>query len=811
MDETQYLDPEQDPILEMYRKLREANRSPEESSTPVTQTIKIDPATGEQTMTIKGSPRDLSSANPLTPTISQPGPVSPTAYNQFIAQKESGGNPNIGYHNLDKSTAYGSYGITAPSYQDIQKNNPAFANRPITSLSPEEQNQAMNTYTAQNAKYLQSYGVEPTPGNLAGAHFLGARGLSDYLKSGTISPQAAAANGGEDRVRQILAQRMTGAPGGGTAQAARPSMQPVSAPATNQQELRNDQGQLVGSETPAQIMSAVQPTGQAQGPGTDLMDPEGWAERFAGAQRDPKMVAEMAFDKNAPKWVRGVAEQHLGNFVDQKRAEQAAQELFAKAQETGDFKPVMREAQRSGSEGSWVKYMLFQAMHLTAAADLEASKLGLGNKTIASTGPGGERGLITYDSRGNPVSGVRSDGTAISGTQLLDWASGQGNKTVAAQGPKGEAGMITLDAQGAPIRGVRADGTPITGNELIAWAAQGPYSQTNRYSSTEGIHLVPGTGQQVVKVFDNRTGKTFWQDVATGDKYTGRAIPKPQSIETSAVKEENRQAIQGQWVGPNASNRAAGAYIGEFNQKNGTNIGIRQVSPGVSEYIDLNTNRPAVDANGNFAVTPGVSQARPVAPSQLPPAQAPNQAAPAPATNAPETSLSKLPKPPVMERGESPAAFTAREKAWSETYGKQYDQTVKNTKIIQNILPDINKMKDLIAKSTSSGLGSNVDSVGNWLGYSTEGATAIAAIAPLANQILMGVQRFEGPQSDRDVASYKEASGKLADPTVPAAQKQAAFNTIIEIMKRNAPELDWASIENPASKTKTGVPYKVIR
>jgi len=64
----------------------------------------------------------------------------------------------------------------------------------------------------------------------------------------------------------------------------------------------------------------------------------------------------------------------------------------------------------------------------------------------------------------------------------------------------------------------------------------------------------------------------------------------------------------------------------------------------------------------------------------------------------------------------------------------------------------------------------------------------------LASKVLMGVQRFEGPQSDKDVASYKEAAGRLSDPTVPAKQKQAAFNTIIEIMKRNAPELDWSSI-----------------
>lgn len=40
---------------------------------PVTQTIKTDPVTGQQTMTISGSPQDLSAANPFTPTVAMPG------------------------------------------------------------------------------------------------------------------------------------------------------------------------------------------------------------------------------------------------------------------------------------------------------------------------------------------------------------------------------------------------------------------------------------------------------------------------------------------------------------------------------------------------------------------------------------------------------------------------------------------------------------------------------------------------------------------------------------------------------------------
>lgn len=991
MDENQYLD--QDPVLEMYRKLRERN----EKAQPVTQTIKIDPKTGKQTMTISGSTEDLSSANPFTPTVSQPAaatmsgdqmlqgylasrprgqlntmnpvsPVSPMDGSQFNPnlqgrQPDFGGYPGQANPNQAPRAQFLSQQTTAPvspqaqlqqeggmagevfdiktgkpiAPQETFQKNPALyppnfnpSIHMATSIWPDNETSGMKT-DAEKTQYYRdrANGLKPTPNYAPGTE---PKGYVAPAKPVVPGPNAVTPN-------------------------------------TSANTSANTS---VANTTPGQM-----------GPGTELMDPEGWAQRFTGAQQDPRMVAEMAFDPNAPKWVRGVAEQHLSNFVDQKRAEKAAQELFAKAQETGDMRPVMREAQRSGSEGSWIKYLLFQGMNLHAAADLEANKLGLKNRTTAAIGPNGESGMITVDGNGNPVSGVRADGTAITGTKLLEWASSQGNKTIPSQGPNGESGVLTYNSQGAPVGGVRADGTAITGKELYAWAALGPLNQANRYTSTEGIHLVPGTGQQVVKVFDQKTGKTFWQDVKSGEKYLGSANPVPQSIQTAASKEENRQAIQGKWIGPNASNRAAGDFVGKFNQENGTNIGIRQVSPGVSEYVDLNTGRTAVDAGGNFIVTPATSGAvnpatvstvannpnslkeiigrneggqagydaifgfgGPGGDKSIPAANggrnlsqmsigealkimdsrmkdnaggagkygflpgtvrglmksaglteqdqfsgenqeklyevmtqmntaslrqagvdptprniylaqaigagnvarvvdpanaqknvadmlgfAPGSAArktnpqldttaerylsmmanktagvssaanAAPAAAA-ETSLSKLPKAPAFREpgfeNEPPAAFTARSKAWAETYGKQYEQTVKNVKLVQDVLPFINDMKGLIDKSTSSGIGAVYDTVGSWVGYSPEGATAIAKIAPLANKILMSVQRFEGPQSDKDVASYKEASGKLADPTVPSAQKQAAFETIIEIMKRNAPELDWASIEKPS-------------
>jgi hypothetical protein len=133
----------------------------------------------------------------------------------YTAQMESGNNPNIGLHQPGKGTAYGTYGITAPAYADIQKANPKFAGRAISDLTPAEQGEAFQTLQAVNQQQLSRQGVAPTPENARLAHFLGATGAANYLKTGQISPQAAAANGGLQKALQIAQQRLAGTSGPG--------------------------------------------------------------------------------------------------------------------------------------------------------------------------------------------------------------------------------------------------------------------------------------------------------------------------------------------------------------------------------------------------------------------------------------------------------------------------------------------------------------------------------------------------------------------------------------------------------------------
>jgi hypothetical protein len=125
----------------------------------------------------------------------------------FTRGKESSGNFDIGYHNLDKSSAFGAYGLTEAAYKDIQKADPYFAKKPITDLSADDQTTAFKVYENVLADQLRAKEIEPTTENLRGAYLLGAQGLKNWQTKGELSEEAIKANGGRDKLISIIKDR----------------------------------------------------------------------------------------------------------------------------------------------------------------------------------------------------------------------------------------------------------------------------------------------------------------------------------------------------------------------------------------------------------------------------------------------------------------------------------------------------------------------------------------------------------------------------------------------------------------------------
>lgn len=98
-------------------------------------------------------------------------------------------------------------------------------------------------------------------------------------------------------------------------------------------------------------------------------------------------------------------------------------------------------------------------------------------------------------------------------------------------------------------------------------------------------------------------------------------------------------------------------------------------------------------------------------------------------------------------------------------------------------LTEITKEGGLIDQSTGSGAGRLVDLGAGFFGKATKGARTIGKLQPIADLTLKLVPRFEGPQSDKDTKSYKEAAGELANPNLPTEIRKDAGKTVLRLMK----------------------------
>jgi hypothetical protein len=129
------------------------------------------------------------------------------------------------------------------------------------------------------------------------------------------------------------------------------------------------------------------------------------------------------------------------------------------------------------------------------------------------------------------------------------------------------------------------------------------------------------------------------------------------------------------------------------------------------------------------------------------------------------------------------APVKGKPSAFAEKTAAQKVQMGKDLNFAITQLSDITKDGGLIDQSTGSGIGRGVDIGAGLFGQATKGAIAIGKIAPVADLVLKMVPRFEGPQSNKDTQSYKEAAGQLADPTLPTAIRKEAGKTVLRLMK----------------------------
>lgn len=98
----------------------------------------------------------------------------------------------------------------------------------------------------------------------------------------------------------------------------------------------------------------------------------------------------------------------------------------------------------------------------------------------------------------------------------------------------------------------------------------------------------------------------------------------------------------------------------------------------------------------------------------------------------------------------------------------------------------LDEAEKLVKVAPGSLIGAGGALVQRGVGVSTKASQAQAQLNALQASLMMRMPRMEGPQSDKDVALYREQAGRIADPTIPAGDKIAAIKSIRNIVTKYA-------------------------
>ncbi|KAF0598725.1 hypothetical protein [Acinetobacter baumannii] len=111
----------------------------------------------------------------------------------------------------------------------------------------------------------------------------------------------------------------------------------------------------------------------------------------------------------------------------------------------------------------------------------------------------------------------------------------------------------------------------------------------------------------------------------------------------------------------------------------------------------------------------------------------------------------------------------------------------------------LDEIQGILPQATASYAGRGIDLLARGVGLATPGDVATGKLGTLGGQLVALMPKMSGPQSDKDVAMYKQMAGQLDDPTIPLQVRQAALETIRSLNNK------YAEMNTQRSAT---VPYR---
>lgn len=131
------------------------------------------------------------------------------------------------------------------------------------------------------------------------------------------------------------------------------------------------------------------------------------------------------------------------------------------------------------------------------------------------------------------------------------------------------------------------------------------------------------------------------------------------------------------------------------------------------------------------------------------------------------------------ERG---SPIQVQPKGSSSTVASQNEEKQR----ISRVNAVLDEIQGILPQATASYAGRGIDLLARGVGLATPGDVATGKLGTLGGQLVALMPKMSGPQSDKDVAMYKQMAGQLDDPTIPLQVRQAALETIRSLNNKYA-------------------------
>ena len=675
-----------------------------QEATPVTQTIKTNPVTGEQEMTVKGNVRDLSAANPLTPTVS---------------------------------------GIQQPMQQE---------QRPVAPVMPQAQ-VPMPQQQMPQAQVSAPRQQMPVPQQLPA--------------QGQIPSDMAQ--------RPVPAMQLPPI-GAGVNVAGPAQMPPQQPPAAVAAAPGASLAQMSQRATPT-VERQVEPPSQ-QNINQDLVI-------NARNEQDPikrrQEFAKILTSDTVDDGTKMLANKFIADDYIKQRNIADAERKIEQATET-DLARYMRETKK---EGSYVKAILFARLGLNELAQKEQEKIDPTITMASAVDSEGKKYAVGRDKNGRITVGFDGTGKQISQEAIAN-LSAAALPTKSAFLPQSAGGLMQKT-----IIGENGQPQVITGQVFTDPQTNTTYFQAgNKKYDTSGLST---PSQNIQNTYGAAQAGSAGKAAGEGFVVPPLAqFPGMAGQPQAGVQQPAQQPMPQGPVNPQAVARAE-RDLQSLQQE------INRIPPN-----DPKREERLAILNSEVAKT--------------------RQAI---GTNAPQVSQPLWKQRQQAELGTEQGKANiqaakeinvAEQKVPAEARGKEQAKEIAKQGFADSTYPLLSAVREEISKSTGSKVGAGVDELARVIGASTKGAEAIAKLEVLAGPIKMNIPRFEGAQSDRDVAEYARQAGDFANPKLPIKTRLAALEAMETLLSKydKAGTNDWTfgrttEKAKEAGTTSSGNKYKRVQ